>query len=143
MGISRVHMGEQFIDTEDAGMEVWLRLLVGAIEEGYDNPPWLVTAAADWNEVATMGFGFGVIPELDAVITDEERRQVVLGFCQVAMDRLRALGDPIPAEVLNSLGAGPADSSFTRDVPAEVFLEVATDFTRLVRETPLGAATGT
>lgn len=137
MGISRVHMRDRFIDTEDAAMEVWLRLLVGAIANAAYKPDWLVTASEDWNEVATAGYGYGVIPELDDVIIDEARRQVVLGLSQQAEDRLRALGDPIPADVLNRLGGGPAASSYTRDVPAAVLQEVADDFIRLVRDTPL------
>jgi len=84
-----------------------------------------------------MGFGFGAIPELNAFIVDEERRQVVLRLCELAQERLRALGDPIPAAALNQLGAGPPDSHFQRDVPAGVFREVAEQFTALVRDTPL------
>ncbi|MCA9678024.1 MAG: hypothetical protein KC464_23565 [Myxococcales bacterium] len=137
MGISRVHLRDRYIDTNDACMEVWLRLLVSAIESTHDKPAWLVAAAAEWNEVATMGHGFGVIPDLDNVITDESRRDTVLRLAEAAARRLRELGDPIPAAVLNQLGAGPVDSSFTRDVPAAMFQEVADDFIRLVREAPL------
>jgi hypothetical protein len=142
MGSSRVHFYRRSIDARDAALEVWLRLLVGAIDERSQAPEWLAAARANWIDVATLGFGYGVIPELDAFIVDEERREVVLGLCASADARLRALGDPIPAATLNALGAGPADSWFTRDVPAAVFAEVAEDFTALVRDTPLGEEPG-
>ncbi len=137
MSSSRIHFRERHMDATDAAMEVWLRLLVGAIDAMPDPPPWLAAAREDWNEAATMGFGFGVIPELDDFIIDDERRKVVLALCEAASERLRELGDPISAEELNALGAGPAGSRFTRDAPAAVFRDVAAQFTALVRDTPL------
>jgi hypothetical protein len=76
-------------------------------------------------------------PRAGCLIEDEERRKIVLGLCEVANERLREMGDPIPAATLNALGAGPADSRFERDVPAAVFREVAARFTKLVQDTPL------
>jgi len=137
MSSSRIQFRGCFIDAPDAAIEVWLRLVIGGIDEMPAPPPWLAEAREDWNIVGTQGFGFGVIPELDAFIIDEERRKIVLSLCEAANERLRQLGDPIPAATLNSLGAGPLDSCFPRDVPASVFRDVATSFTELVRDTPL------
>jgi hypothetical protein len=137
MSSSRIHFRESYMDVSDAAMGVWLRLLVGAIEAIQDPAPWLVAARDDWNEAATMGAGFGVIPELDGFVDDEERRKVVLGLCELASQRLREMGDPVPAATLNALGAGPADSRFERDVPAAVFRGVAEEFTKLLRDTAL------
>jgi hypothetical protein len=137
MSSSRIHFRKCNMDASDAAIEVWLRLMVDAIDAIQDPAPWLVTAREDWNEAATVGAGFGVIPELDAFIEDEERRKIVLGLCGVANERLREMGDPIPAATLNALGAGPADSRFERDVPAAAFREVAARFTKLVQDTPL------
>jgi hypothetical protein len=137
MSSSRIHFRQRFIDASDAAMEVCLRLVVGAIDALPGPPPWLAAAREDWNTAATMGAGFGVIPELDGFIVDEERRKIVLGFCEAANRRLRELGDPIPAATLNALGTGPSDSWFERDVPAAVFRDAATQFTELVRDTPL------
>lgn len=137
MSSSRIHFRERHMDAPDAAIEVWLRLLVGAIDALPDPPPWLADARADWNDAATMGFGFGVIPELDEVILDEDRRKVVLGLAEAARERLHRMGDPIPAAALNALGAGPEGSRFERDAPAAVFRDVAAQFTALVRDTPL------
>jgi hypothetical protein len=137
MSSSRIHFRQRFIDASDAAVEVFLRLVVGAIDELPDPPLWLVAAREDWNTAATMGAGFGVIPELDGFVIDEDRRRIVLGFCEAATKRLRGLGDPIPAATLNTLGAGSSDSRFERDVPAAVFRDAATQLTELVRDTPL------
>lgn len=83
------------------------------------------------------GSGLRFIPELDGFIIDEERRELVLGFCEAATRRLRELGDPIAAATLNTLGAGASDSRFERDVPAAVFRDAAAQLTELVRDTPL------
>jgi hypothetical protein len=137
MSSSRIHFRQRFIDASDAAMEVCLRLIVRAIDEIPNPPTWLAAAREDWNTAATMGAGFGVIPELNGFIVDEERRKIVLGFCEAAIQHLHELGDPITAATLNALGAGPSDSWFERDVPAAVFLGAATQFTELVRDTPL------
>jgi hypothetical protein len=137
MSSSCIQFRERHIESLDAAMEVWLRLIVAAIDTVRDPAPWLVAAREDWNEAATMGAGFGVIPELDSIIDNEERRKVVLELCETASRRLRDLGDPIPATTLNALGAGPPDSWFTREVPAEIFTTVAAQFTELIREIPL------
>jgi hypothetical protein len=137
MSSSRIHFRRRFIDVSDAAMEVYLRLVVGAIDAIPEPPPWLVAAREEWNTAATIGTGFGVIPELDGFIVDEGRRKMILGFCEAATKRLREFGDPIPAAILNALGAGPPDSWFERDVPAAVFRDTATQFTELVRNTPL------
>lgn len=139
MSSSRIHFGKCYMDAPDAAMGVWLRLMVGAIDAIEKPASWLVAARDDWNEAATIGAGFGIIPELDAFIEDEERRETVLRLCEVATERLRDMGDPLPAAALNQLGVGPADSRFESDVAAAVFRDVGAQFTKLVRDTPLGA----
>lgn len=137
MSSSCIHFRKCSMDAPDAAIEVWLRLIVGAIDAIQEPAPWLMAAREDWNEAATMGAGFGVIPELDGYIQDEERRRTLLDLCDVATERLWKMGDPIRASTLNSLKAGPRDARFERDVPAAVFRDVAARFTKLVRDTPL------
>lgn len=77
-------------------------------------------------------FGFGVVPDLDGVLTTPSRLELAreLGLRVVA--RLEALGDPISATALNAIGAGSADSAFPRDLPASMFTEPARAFVRLL-----------
>jgi hypothetical protein len=47
MSSSRIHFRARFIDASDAALEVWLRLVVGAIDAMPDPPPWLAAARED------------------------------------------------------------------------------------------------
>jgi hypothetical protein len=137
MSSSRIHFRNCYIDTSDAAMAVWLRLMVSVIDELPAPAPWLLAARADWDETATMGASFGVIPELDSFLETEEHRKILLEICGEATRRLCAMGDPIPVATLNALGVGPAGARFEQEVPTAVFRDVATQFTHLVRSTPL------
>ncbi|MEZ4399712.1 MAG: hypothetical protein R3B06_06820 [Kofleriaceae bacterium] len=140
MSASRVRLRESYFDASDAALAVWLRLLVDEIDAAEAAPAWLADAREDWHDAATMGFGFGVMPELDDFILDEDRRAVVLALCEAAAARLRALADPVPAATLNALGTGGADAQFQWDVPRAMFQDVADQFTALVRDAALEPA---
>ena len=111
-----------------------------AIDGVVDASPSLKEAREDWYETATTGFGYGIIPELDSFLTDEERLKVVLALCDTARQRLIELGDPISPAMLNQINAGHRDSHFQREVPAAVFRETADRFTALIRDTPFHSA---
>lgn len=137
MGASVIHFRGNRLETNDATMEVWLRLLVDAARAHPGRSPWLEEMVGEWEIVATSGFGYGVVPELDEYIIDNERQRSLLVLCATARKRLDSLGDPVSAVLLNALRAGPEDAAFTRDVPAAVFTSVAAAFTALVSEAEL------
>lgn len=132
MGTSEVSYRGRSFEAPDPVLEAWLRLLVDEVDALNAVPTWLRTARDQWQLIATQEFGFGVIPDLDGVLTDEERRKVVLALAHRALARLESFGDPIPAKTLNRLGAGKPDSAFSRDVSAEVFLMPARAFIALL-----------
>jgi hypothetical protein len=101
----------------------------------FDNAPdWLPAVRDDWQLLATEEFGFGVVPDLDGVLTDSVRRELLLQLSKRALKRLEAFGDPISAATLNALGAGKSGGGFPRDLPAHVFLEPARTFIRLLED---------
>lgn len=132
MGWSTVRYGNKSFEAADVAMEVWLRLLVIEAEALAEAPQWLAATRDDWNILATEEFGFGVIPDLDGLLTSKERRDLVLSLAERALARLESFGDPVPAARLNALRSGRPDSRFTSDVPAEVFLSVARSFIDLI-----------
>ncbi len=137
MSSSEVTFRGRSFEAPDSALEVWLRLLTIAIDGVAEPADWMSAAHEDWNDAATMGFGYGVIPDLDAFVTDEDRRSIVLHLCERALTHLLAIGDPIPAASLNQLGAGRSDSRFVNDVPAATFTRVADQFIALVRDAQL------
>jgi hypothetical protein len=79
----------------------------------FDNAPdWLPAVRDDWQLLATEEFGFGVVPDLDGVLTDSVRRELLLQLSKRALKRLEAFGDPISAATLNALGAGKSGGGF-------------------------------
>jgi hypothetical protein len=134
MGTSRVWFRGRHFDALDPVLEVWLRLLVDEIDALDNAPDWLPAVRDDWQLLATEEFGFGVVPDLDGVLTDAVRRELLLQLSKRALKRLEAFGDPISAATLNALGAGKSGGGFPRDLPAHVFLEPARTFIRLLED---------
>jgi hypothetical protein len=127
MGVSTWSYRGKHFDASDAVLEVWLRLVVAALDEVTPQTSWLAELRQQWYELATEQFEFGVVPDLDAELIDEERRELVLHAAERALSRLEGLGDPISTAQLNALGKG-----FTRDLPASMFLQVARSFIALL-----------
>lgn len=127
MGVSTWSYRGKHFDAPDPVLEVWLRLLVDALDEVTAPPSWLPELRQEWYELATEQFGFGVAPDFDATLIDDARRELVLHAAQRALRRLEALGDPIPVSQLNALARG-----FARDLPAELFREPARKFIALL-----------
>lgn len=130
MAWSRIEFQGRHFDANNSVMEIWLRLVTDEIDKIERPSEWLEALREEWTVQTT--WGTSIDPELDAYITDEERRRIMLALCDPALARLRAMGDPIPASVLNALGVGPEDSTFTRDPDASVFLSEAESFIDLL-----------
>src|SRR5579862_5532606 len=121
MGISRIHFKDRAVDVPDGAMEVFLRLLVDEIDREPAPPDWLRSAREDWQLAATGEFGFGVIPELDAYLTDDSRKTCLLGLA----DRARAR--------LDALGVGAPESVFEGDIEAATLLTPIDAFLTMLR----------
>lgn len=133
MGSTFVRYGSSGFEANDATLEVWLALMVAAIDE-LDRPPaWLAEVREEWHTQATAGFGFGVDPGLDDVATTKERRDVILDLSALALTRLRRYGPSIPKDELNAILQSGDGSTFTGDVPTERFETVGEYFVRLLR----------
>jgi hypothetical protein len=126
-----VFRGHEF-EANDVALEVWLALLADEVEAGADSPEWLRKAAEEWNVAATGHFGYGVDPDLDDIVTDDARREVVLAKARRALGRLQALGPTIPATTLNALRDWGAGYVFTSDADARYFLRTAQYFIKLL-----------
>jgi hypothetical protein len=119
--------------TRDASIEPWLYLLAAEARRLDDSPAWLREAADDWLTQATVGMGGCVSAGLNEHASTPERAAVVLEVAERALAGLRAQGELIRMDWLNSLGLGGPGATFTRDWPAEVFLRVGEALVRLLR----------
>jgi hypothetical protein len=119
-------------EANDTALEVWLALLVDEIEASADSPEWLRKAAEDWNVITTAHFGYGVDPDLDDVVTDDDRRDAVLAKARLALARLQAFGPTIPMKTLNALRDWGTGYEFTSDADAGHFLRTAEYFIKLL-----------
>ncbi|MDI3287414.1 hypothetical protein [Polyangium sp. 15x6] len=97
-------------------------------------PDWLEEARQEWHTQATAGFGFGVMPGLDAIVTSSERREVILDLCSKAMKRLHDYGPVVPKAELNAILMGGPQNMFTEDVSTELFERVGDSFMKLLRD---------
>jgi hypothetical protein len=137
MGSTSIEFRGREFEANDSTMEVWLALLVDEIRAMPDAPDWLRHISEEWTIMGTSHFGFGVDPNLDELISDDERRDVVLTIARRAMARLESLGPLIPAETLNGLRDWGAGFTFARDAEAKYFLEPARYFIKLLEGTLL------
>jgi hypothetical protein len=119
--------------SSDASMELWLFLLAREAWTLSDPPDWLRAAADDWHIQATVGMVGCVSAGLDEYATDAERVGVLVGLAGRALAWLRGQGEVLPAALLNSFGLGGPGATFTRDVPAEVFIRAGEAFLRLLQ----------
>lgn len=133
MGTSRVSFRGKHFDAPDPVLEVWLRLLVDEIDALTDAADWLRTTRDDWQLMATEEFGFGVVPDLDRVATDDERCKTLLELSERALVRLKQFGDPLQPATLNAIGAGKPGTGFTKPVAARLFLEPALAFIDILK----------
>jgi hypothetical protein len=133
VGSSFTDYRERGFWSRDASIELWLYLLAQEVWRLDAPPDWLRAAADDWQLQATGGFVGCVSAGLDEHAPTPERAAVILGLAEQALTGLRERGKVLSAAWLNSLGLGGPGSSFTGDVPAEVFTRVGEAFIRLLR----------
>ena len=131
-----VYKGAEF-SAPDSALEIWLKLITDAIDELPDPPDWLGQLRDDWYVQATEHFGFGIVPNLDKWLVDETRRHTLLDLCQRAMTRLDALGDPLTADAMNSVGVSSEESPFTQDDVRGVVRDTARTFVALLTGDPV------
>lgn len=133
MGSTFVEFQGRGFEASDATLEIWLLLLVDEINTLSTLPEWLYEAREEWRLQATAGFGFGVVPGLDSVVTTPQRRDVILDLCAKSMDRLRSYGPVILKDELNAFNGGGEGSYFTGDVASKLFEQTADYFMKLLR----------
>lgn len=134
MGSTYVEFRGRGFEASDATLEIWLLLLVEEIDSLPSRPRWLQDVREEWYIQATEVFGFGVMPGLDEVVTNEERRDVILDLSSRAMKRLRTYGRVISKDELNAILRGGPDHMFTEDARTEPFVRTGDYFTKLLRE---------
>lgn len=134
MGSTFVEFRNRGFEASDATIEIWLLLLVDEIDKVTNPSDWLKGVREEWHLQATAGFGFGVMPDLDNVVTSTERRDVILGLSSKAMERLRGYGPIVHKDELNAIRNGGEVCFFTKDLPTEAFEKVGDYFVKLLRE---------
>jgi len=133
MGSTYVAFHGQGFEASDATLELWLLLLVDEIDRLENPPQWLREVRQEWHTQGTAGFGFGVMPGLDRVVTGPECRDAILDLSAKAMRRLRELGPIIPVDQLTAIMRGGKGTVFTESVPSTVFEKVGDCFIELLR----------
>jgi hypothetical protein len=119
--------------TRDGSIELWLYLLADEVHRLNDAPAWLRDAADDWRTQATVGMNGCVSAGLNEHAPTPERAAVVEELAARALVGLRARGDVVHAEWLNTLGLGGPGTIFGRDLPVEVFTRVGEALVKLLR----------
>lgn len=134
MGSTFVEFRNKGFEANDATIEIWLLFLVDEIDRVTSPPDWLKETREEWHLQATAGFGFGVMPGLDNVVTSAERRTVILDLSTKALNRLHDYGPTIKKDELNAIRKGGDKVFFTKDLPSEAFEKVGEYFIKLLRE---------
>ncbi|MEO8670476.1 MAG: hypothetical protein ABI411_04110 [Tahibacter sp.] len=134
MGSSTVTYRNQKFDAADATLEIWLLLLIDAIDAMPVPPAWLGEVREEWYLHATQAFGFGVVPGLDWAAPDNERRDVILDLCGTAIQRLQNWGPLMTREELDHITRENVGGYFTGDLDAKIFIKCADYFIKLLHQ---------
>jgi len=117
-------------EANDSTLEIWLLLLVHEIDSWGVTSNWLKRTRDEWFLQATGDFGFGVMPGLDAVVANEEQREVIVELASRVLSRLRCYGETISVAELNQIRG---DESFTEPVPTILIMNLGEYFVKLLR----------
>ena len=120
----------------DVDLAVWMHHVVAAIDLEADHPTWLDDLREDWHTQATQGFGFGIMPQLDKVVTDD-RKPLLLQLFRHARDAMNQHPDIMTPDELNTLQASGPNAVFVGDLPMELFRRVGRGAVALLEGTPL------
>jgi hypothetical protein len=137
MGVTKVRFGHQSCSENDTIIALWLTLLVREMDA---ISPWIRETREEWHLQASQGFDFGVTPGLDRVVTDDDRKAVILALSQKALRSISVSDEPISAKELNEMEI-MGDSNFTKDVPIDRVRAFAQCWIRILNGKPGDDAT--
>jgi len=133
-------MGSSFIDfknygfwARDAGIEVWLYLLVQEIDRLESIPDWLKETRDHWHTQATVGFSGWIHPQLDDYLISQDRINLAVTLSERVLKWLNEQGEYLSQGYLNSLGVGGTGSQWVADVEVEMFARVGRKLIELLR----------
>jgi len=120
-------------EASDGTLQVWLHFLVAEIDRLPQVSPWLKEVRAEWELQSTAGFDFGVNPDLDRFVTNEEQRETILALSERALRALQQKGEVIGKQELNQMRLGGEGNFYLDDVPTEAFMRVGRYFIKLLQ----------
>src|SRR5438105_595651 len=91
--------GSEFV-ANDLPIEVWLLEVVRQIDNEKVVESWLKDLRDEWHLQATSGFGFGVSPALDDLVTTDARKDELVHFLLLALESLAKRSSMITPEEL-------------------------------------------
>ena len=133
MGSTTVELSGSGYEASDGTLQVWLHFLVAEIDRLPHASPWLKEVRTEWELQSTAGFDFGVNPDLDRFVTNEEQRETILSLSERALHTLEQKGRVISKEELNHMRLGGEGSFYLDNVPTEAFMRVGRYFTKLLQ----------
>lgn len=133
MGNSFISFKKEGFWVNDAVIEIWLTYMVKAVEKVSDKPKWLVEAKQYWECLAKQGLMGSISPDLNNIITDEEKKKILISLSSTALEEIRNDGPIISKEKLNAFGVGGEGSYFTSDLEVGMFLIAGEKFIKLLQ----------
>ena len=87
------------------------------------SPGWLAAARNYWHEQAVLAVNGCIDPNLDALLTDDDRLALLRRLAQRIYSKLLQFGERMPRDFLNGLCDLPTESQYSQDVETEAFLK--------------------
>ena len=107
---------------KDWKVQVWLHLLVRAIDRLPEKPDWLCSAREYWYEQATIAVNGLVCPNLDRFLHDDSSVAVLRKLVEQGFSEFRQFGEKVPCAYLNEICQLTAHNQYVQDIPTESFL---------------------
>jgi hypothetical protein len=128
MGSSFTEFQQNGFWSRDGALELWLVILAQEVEASGAPPSWLADTAKEWRAMGTAGMNGCIDAGLDRHAATPERAAAVVRVAERALTRLKDQGPVLTASWLNSVGSGSEGSTFSRDIPTEVFIRIGETF---------------
>jgi hypothetical protein len=121
---------------EDIWIELWLYFLTQQINLVSGPPMWLREAQEEWLYQARSGANGCISAQLDKIITNGDRCNIVINLSRAALASIKGFGEYLPAGLVQAWGVGGSGTIFTRDIATTELIEFGDKLIRLLEGGP-------
>jgi len=132
MSSSYTDYRKRYVQSNDAPIAVWMYFAIDELRKFSPQEDWMTDAIAYWQNCISIGGGGIISADFETFAPDEHRRQILLTVAMRIVERLKAFGETIPMDFLNSIQIGGTE--WTGNDETLRYLRTSNGFIHLLEE---------